>query len=459
MGGIINIGFGTSDITPRGGPISLRGQWETRVSDEIRDPLLANAMMIQSDGARTIWAACDLCGIDKSLSDEVKRLLRISLDGFEDEQLILSGTHIHTGPNTDINPFTTLLDGREDPPGSITTAECCRQVALGIEKAVLQAASSLEPGCFEVAISHTITGVCRRALYKNGSGIMYGDVHKPDFSGMEGRDGGPIQILFIRRERDKRLVGVVATVPCPAQVNENALCVTADYWATARNIIKRELGGDTVVLGLIRSAGDLSPHTMVDCGKLTGDMRGADAAVTMGNRIGNAIVRAAGDILITYGPEAVHKHAVARVSLPLWTASKTEYDNAMEYVNGVDKLGLNTLDNMMAYSTAVARIKRYELGISDYPANLYAVRIGDIVFITNPFELYIEYADRIRAACPEAQVYDVQLAGDDCLGYLPTQRAIDAGGYSAMIFSCFCGAKGGEEVVDKSVELIKSLMG
>jgi len=71
--------------------------------------------------------------------------------------------------------------------------------------------------------------------------------------------------------------------------------------------------------------------------------------------------------------------------------------------------------------------------------------------------MYIEYADRIRAACMEAQVIDVQLAGGDCFGYLATQRAIDAGGYSTMIFSCFCDAKGGDLVVHKSVELIKSV--
>ena len=111
----------------------------------------------------------------------------------------------------------------------------------------------------------------------------------------------------------------------------------------------------------------------------------------------------------------------------------------------------------MAYSAAVTSIKRYESGIKEYNVNLHAVRIGDVVLITNPFELYIEYADRIRAACPEAQVFDVELAGDECLGYLATQKAIDAGGYSTTIFSCSFDAKGGDLFVSKSIKLIKSM--
>ena len=455
----IQAGFASADITPRGGPISLIGQWNERVSDVVRDPILANAMVLKKDGAPVIWVACDICAIAQSLTDEVKRLLQTSLTGFDGDRLVLSATHIHTGPNINIDPFTALLDGRDDPPGSIPTVECIRQVALGIEKAVLTAVKNLEPSIFEIAVSYTITGTSRRASYFDGTGVMYGDVKRPDFAGMEGRDGGPMQILYVRRALDNALAGVVAAVPCTAQADEMGHYVTADYWATARDVIKQGLGDGVVILGLIRSAGDLSPHTMVDGGKLIERLGGEKGAVDMGKRVGTAVVIAAGDVLAAYGADAAFDYASLRDTLPLWTADKDEYDAAKLFVADGGKGGLGPLKDMMAYSTAFTRIKRYELGQAEYPVDFHALRVGDIAFITNPFEMYIEYADRIRAACPEAQVIDVQLAGDDCLGYLATQKAIDAGGYSTMIFSCYFDAKGGEMAVEKSIALIKELFG
>lgn len=452
----IKTGWGAADITPRGGKISLVGQWHERITDIIRDPIMANAMVLQTSRGRTIWVACDLCAVSKPLYDETKRLLRASLPGFNDDELILSATHIHTGPGTDNNPFLRLLN--RDSPNAIQTEECRRQAALGIERAVRDAVESLAETRFEIAVSYTITGVNRRVSYKNGTGAMYGDITKPDFSGMEGRDGGPIQILYARRASDGEMTGVIAAVPCTAQADENADYVTADYWAAARGVIKNKFGSHVVALGLIRSSGDLSPHTRVDGGKLIEPISGEKGAVEMGKRIGDAVVRAAGEIITSYGPEAAYKHMKITEPLPFWTADKNEYEAAKKFVSAADTNNLESLSDRMAHSNANAKIMRYESGITEYSADFHALRIGDVVFITNPFEMYIEYADRIRAACPDAQIIDVQLAGDDCLGYLPTQKAINAGGYSTMMFNCFFNAEGGDAVVEKSVGLIKSIM-
>ena len=51
MGSNISIGWGKADITPRGSPISLLGQWEIRITEEVRDPLYAVAMVMQSGDA------------------------------------------------------------------------------------------------------------------------------------------------------------------------------------------------------------------------------------------------------------------------------------------------------------------------------------------------------------------------------------------------------------------------
>ena len=101
-------------------------------------------------------------------------------------------------------------------------------------------------------------------------------------------------------------------------------------------------------------------------------------------------------------------------------------------------------------------MKRYSEEQQYFDINLHAIRIGNAAFITNPFELYIEYADRIRAAMRGVQIFDSELTGGS-FGYLATPLGVRGGGYSATIFSGRTGPEGGEIVVKESIDLLKEL--
>ena len=62
------------------------------------------------------------------------------------------------------------------------------------------------------------------------------------------------------------------------------------------------------------------------------------------------------------------------------------------------------------------------------------LRLGEVAIATNPFELYVEYAARIEARSRAPLTMLVQLSSGDS-GYLPTERAVQGGGYSADKFS------------------------
>ena len=68
------------------------------------------------------------------------------------------------------------------------------------------------------------------------------------------------------------------------------------------------------------------------------------------------------------------------------------------------------------------------------PAELHFIRLGDAIIATNPFELFIDYSHRIKARSQAAQTIVVQLAGHG--SYLPTERALKAGGYGANPVVC-----------------------
>ena len=56
-----------------------------------------------------------------------------------------------------------------------------------------------------------------------------------------------------------------------------------------------------------------------------------------------------------------------------------------------------------------------------YPIEYHVIRFGDIAMVTNPFELFLDYANRMKARSYAEQTFIVQL----CCGgglYLPTEN-------------------------------------
>ena len=58
--GVLMAGWGQADITPRGGAVSLCGQFETRITTEVRDPMQAVALMLEKDGVEVNDGRVDL---------------------------------------------------------------------------------------------------------------------------------------------------------------------------------------------------------------------------------------------------------------------------------------------------------------------------------------------------------------------------------------------------------------
>ncbi len=74
---------------------------------------------------------------------------------------------------------------------------------------------------------------------------------------------------------------------------------------------------------------------------------------------------------------------------------------------------------------------------------------------SNQFELFTDYGVQMKARSPAVQTFVIQLAGPGT--YLPTERAVRGGGYSAVIQSSRVGPNGGQALVDQTVAAIKQL--
>jgi hypothetical protein len=91
-----------------------------------------------------------------------------------------------------------------------------------------------------------------------------------------------------------------------------------------------------------------------------------------------------------------------------------------------------------------------------FPIEVHVVKLGDIAISTNPFELFLDYGNQIRARSKAKQTFLIQLACGSC-GYLPTEKAEKGGHYSAYVSSGYTGHEGGEILVRKTLEEINEM--
>ena len=101
-------------------------------------------------------------------------------------------------------------------------------------------------------------------------------------------------------------------------------------------------------------------------------------------------------------------------------------------------------------------IQEKEPGIT---TDIHVVRIGDMAFATNRFELFLDYQHRIQARSPFEQTFIVQLVTDPygVGSYLATEKGVRNKGYSATPYCNQVSPKGGQELVEETLKMLLGL--
>src|SRR5690242_17230920 len=94
-GSELRVGTCTVDITP---PVGYRlgGYFKDRFAKEIRDPLLAKAIVFRQGPTWAAIVLTDLVGVPAWITDRVRE--RVQGLGIPAAHLAIAGTHTHTGP-------------------------------------------------------------------------------------------------------------------------------------------------------------------------------------------------------------------------------------------------------------------------------------------------------------------------------------------------------------------------
>mgnify|MGYP006281349145 CR=1 FL=1 len=453
---LLKVGWARTSITPEK-PVQLLGQFFERVSECVRDPLTATALAVEGSGSagdQAIVISCDLALIPKVVQESVRQQLADALPEFDERKLVLAATHTHTAP-----ALPGSLRYPQPPEGTMRVKEYVDVLSRRLAAVATEAWLSRSTQFVQRAYGHAAVGFNRRVVYKDGSARMYGDTSRADFRCLEGGDDHGVEMAVFRHP-DKRPSGVLVNVACPSQVVESHRFISADFWAETRARLSALHGQEFHVLPLCGAAGDQSPRDLVRRGRAEPNMRSEAGLQELGRRLA-AVVGDALEETCAREPEdhPVFRHRVTDIDLPLRRATDTEL------AEGERVLAELQAQNPDPGTSAWGKAQHWSRILEDYRARragdvysceVHAVRLGDMALVTNPFELYLDYGCRMKAWSPAEQTAIVQLAGD-VGNYLPTQKAVNGGGYGAMICNGHVGPEGGEILVERSLTLLAAL--
>jgi hypothetical protein len=300
-----------------------------------------------------------------------------------------------------------------------------------------------------------VVGYNRRAVYADGTAVMYGKTDRPEFRGLEGYEDHGLEMLFFWNEAQRPLA-VAVNVACPSQEVESRHQINADFWHDVRQQLQAGDCKDTLVLGWPGAAGDQSPHRMYRkaAEERMLKLRGLSHTQEIGRRIVGEINDICNLVRSDVRTDVPMAHKVEDIALPVRKVTEKEAADAQAQIDALAKQGDATRRRLWLQKV----VDRYREQDKEptLSVEVHALRIGDVAIITNPFELFLDYGVQIQGRSKAIQTFVVQLTCGSC-GYLPTQRAVDGGGYSAVVASSHIGPEGGQVLVDRSVEMINSL--
>lgn len=493
------IGWAEESIVPNK-KISLDGQFYERISEYVESEISVTAMAVESGGEQMILASVDVVGINEGILVLAREKFARLTSEVEPQKIMAAATHTHTSHKTS-NPLgknkNITVRSTVDILGEFLPTDKLYKELVTADKSVMTAEESTEYIAEKIAVAakkawdnrkeayyanefgRAAVGMCRRVSYDDGTAEMWGDTNTANFVALEGGNDSGIELIYTF-DKEKKLTGIVANIACPAQILEQRSFISADFWGRAKANLREKFGNDIYLLGIAGAGGDqcprdlvrwVNPETPIDDPnvhrpnyierKADPSMYDISGCNKVGKRIANEIISVYEEIT-ELKSEAVFVHKVIKLNLPLRKATKEEYNKAVREIEyyvekNKNKDTFNFEDNarMFVYAGTIQRF-RMQQHTEVYPIEYHVVRFGDVAFATNPFELFLDYGNRIKARSKSKQTFIVQLCCGRS-GYLPTEKAEKAGHYSAYISSGFVGHEGGDLLVRETLSEINNL--
>ena len=438
------IGIAEVNYTPEVG-LDLVGNYrgDDYASRGVHDSLYARAL-VASDGKgeKIAVLAIDICLLPKEPVEFMRAYIASKTD-IKPGNVMIMATHTHSGPPSDLN------------------APKAKEYLTKAAGAVILANERLKPTVLYVGrskenrISHN-----RRLNCKDGTTHMCWEKFEPGFV-IEPWGSIDPEVITLSFEQDGKQTGVLVNFGCHATtLTGNNWLYSADYPGYLAESIKRVKGSDFISFFCNGCCGNVTqvdyrigfPDTYQECQRI-GYLLGVSALEAMQNE----------EIVSS------DKIAVSKEMVPLSRIDITDQqlDWAKAVMKKVEKEGMPPIqaDGIPDAQYAKDWIEmRKNQNIVD-SIEVMVVRIGDVVFVGLPGEIFNEFGIDIKAKSPCKNTIVTSLTNDE-RAYFPTAVSFTQGpkgfipyitGYETTPGSTLYEIGSGEKLTESAISQLKRI--
>ena len=465
----LKIGWAINDISTDE-PVYLSGTFHARISKGVRDPLKVTALAIDNGEDCVVFVSLDLIHTMPWGKKIALELIRKTVPDLPPEKILINATHTHTGVNewrgdkAMLQRYHNFLGGQ-------------------IAKTVREAWESRKPGKIAYGYDLVVTAFNRRIVYfkefkgsigmnPGGRARLHGRTDTPDFSHVEG-GGDPFVNYLFTYDMDDKLTGAIMNVPYTAQCSIKDVHLSSDTWHDVRELMAKRHPG-IYILTQCSAAGEATfeqPYYKAAEKRRNRLIFGREPAYP-----GEFPRKVIADRLMTSFDRALEwaqkekfsdlpiKHVTKTLHLTRHRPTDEQCEEARRAIEEIKRLRddpktpermRTSLGLRESKCKTILRMRKNWDKEPKYPMEFHALRIGDVGFVSEYFELYFEFGQRIAARSPFIQTFVIQLAGPG--GYLATERATKNGGYGTGPLIGPVSPKGGQEFVEAAVKELKEL--
>ncbi len=412
------------DITPKLGH-NLAGWIDVRPASRQATPILARAVALATDHTCVLIINCDIVGFGMDLHQRMLDAVsqRCNVDR---THVFILPTHNHYGPS---------VSGNYAGDARLTTQELEYTESLIENLAVVARAAldNLRPARLSISYGEeTIYSQNDRFWRKDGTINWVGDraTHFERDSGLK----DPQVIVLRIVDMQDTTIATLFNFACHANCAEpdGFTAISWDYPGYSAQAIEQALGGEA--LFLVGTCGNIHP------------MREGEAK-EMGEHIAKTVIESIGTSTIVDPGTMVVAHQ--ELKLP-----------ARDF-SSFDPRQIELICSQIADAETRAKVQSIFMGVLeslrgkelvDHVRQIHVVTLGELVIVFVPGELFSELGLEIKKRSPYKHTLVVELLSES-VGYVPTRKAYEEGGYQPAVGTRLAPG-GGELIVEKARELL-----